>query len=118
MTWSNFIWFALPAVLMWLSAGALVYSKKRVAEVLMLLGIVIFATFIVGFWIHIERPPMRTMGETRLWYSMFLSAVGYVAYRRWKYPWLLSFTAVVSTVFVVVNLLKRSEEHRSELQSH
>lgn len=108
MTWSNFIWFALPSVLMWLLAGALVYSKKieRLSNVFMILGIAIFATFIVGFWIHIERPPMRTMGETRLWYSMFLSAVGYIAYRRWKYPWLLSFTAVVATVFVVVNLLK------------
>ena len=108
MTWNNFIWFALPAVLMWLSAGAIVYSKKskRIPDILMLLGIVIFAIFITGFWINIERPPMRTMGETRLWYSMFLSVVGYVAYRRWKYPWLLSFTAVVATVFVIVNLLK------------
>ena len=108
MTWSNFIWFALPAVVLWLSAGALIYSKKceRISNILMLLGIAIFACFIGGFWIHIERPPMRTMGETRLWYSMFLSLVGYVAYRRWKYPWLLSFAAVVATVFVIVNLLK------------
>ncbi|MFR9515494.1 MAG: cytochrome c biogenesis protein CcsA, partial [Rikenellaceae bacterium] len=37
---------------------------------------------------------------------LFLSSVGYVAYRYWRYPWLLSFSAVVSTVFVVVNLLK------------
>ena len=108
MMWSNFIWFALPAILLWLSSGALVYSKKneRLSNVLMLAGIAIFAFFIAGFWIHIERPPMRTMGETRLWYSMFLSIVGFVAYRRWKYPWLLSFTAVVATVFVVVNLVK------------
>ena len=37
---------------------------------------------------------------------MFLSIVGFVAYKRWNYPWLLSFTAVVATVFVIVNLLK------------
>ena len=77
MTWNNFIWFALPAVLMWLSAGAIVYSKKskRIPDILMLLGIVIFAIFIPFFLFNIDRPPMRTMGETCFWYSMFLSVV-------------------------------------------
>ena len=108
MTWNDFIFFAIPTIILWLSAGALIYSQKliRLSNVLMCLGISIFAIFIIGFWIHIERPPMRTMGETRLWYSMFLSIVGYVAYRRWKYPWLLSFTAIMAIIFVVINLLK------------
>lgn len=107
MNWNNFIWFALPAVILWFSAGIIVYrSQKRLADILMLCGIAVFAAFIAGFWIHIERPPMRTMGETRLWYSFFLSSVGYLAYRRWKYPWLLSFSALVASVFVFINLFK------------
>lgn len=107
MNWSNFIWFALPAMLLWGAAGITVYrSQKRLANFLMLCGICVFAVFIVGFWINLERPPMRTMGETRLWYSFFLSLVGYIAYRRWKYPWLLSFSALVAIVFVCVNLFK------------
>ncbi len=109
MSWNNFIWFALPTILLWLAAGSIVYLKgrgERIANLLMLLGIAIFATFIAGFWMHLERPPMRTMGETRLWYSLFLSSVGYLAYRRWRYGWLLSFSAVVAVVFVVINLLK------------
>lgn len=107
MNWSNFIWFALPSITLWLSAGVVVYrSDKRLADGLMIIGITLFIVFITGFWIDLERPPMRTMGETRLWYSLFLSSVGYLAYRRWKYPWLLSFSAVVASVFVVVNLLK------------
>ncbi|WP_291127288.1 cytochrome c biogenesis protein CcsA, partial [Dysgonomonas sp. UBA7698] len=81
-------------------------SQKRLGDILMLCGIAVFAAFIAGFWIHIERPPMRTMGETRLWYSFFLSSVGYLAYRRWKYPWLLSFSALVASVFVFINLFK------------
>jgi ABC-type transport system involved in cytochrome c biogenesis permease subunit len=72
----------------------------------MLGGITLFAVFIAGFWINLERPPMRTMGETRLWYSFFLSATGYIAYRRWKHPWLMSFSALVASVFVFVNLFK------------
>lgn len=109
MTWNNFIWFALPSIALWLGAGAVVYSPKKgrlLADILMLLGIAVFALFITLFWVHLERPPMRTMGETRLWYSLFLSGVGYMAYRRWKYAWLLSFSAVVATVFVVINILK------------
>lgn len=107
MSWDHFIWFALPAVILWFAAGITVYKpQKRLADTLMLCGIALFALFIAGFWFNLERPPMRTMGETRLWYSFFLSAVGYVAYRRWKYPWLLSFSALVASVFVFVNLLK------------
>jgi ABC-type transport system involved in cytochrome c biogenesis permease subunit len=69
-------------------------------------GILLLAVFIAGFWITLGRPPMRTMGETRLWYSFFLSGVGFVAWRRWKYPWLLGYSAVVATVFVLINILK------------
>lgn len=107
MNWDNFIWFALPSVALWLSAGILVYrAKKRPAEILMIAGILLFTSFIVGFWFKLERPPMRTMGETRLWYSFFLSLVGFLAYKRWKYPWLLSFSALVASVFVFVNIFK------------
>lgn len=110
ITWNNFIYFALPTILAWLAAGSLIYLKSKSAKILshvfMLLGLAIFIAFIVGFWISSERPPMRTMGETRLWYSFFLALVGYIAYRRWKYPWLLSFSALVAIVFVMVNLLK------------
>lgn len=110
MNWNNFIWFAIPSIICWLTAGVVIYKNtklsKRLADILMFIGIVIFTVFIIGFWIHIERPPMRTMGETRLWYSFFLSSFGYIAYKRWKYPWLLSFSAVVATVFVLINLLK------------
>lgn len=108
MGWSKFIWFAIPAIACWLAAGTAVWFPKgrRAADILMVAGIVLSAAFIVGIWIGQARPPMRTMGETRLWYSFFLSAVGYVAYRRFRYPWLLTFAAVMATVFTLINLLK------------
>lgn len=109
MTWNEFIWFAIPSIIFWLGAAGVVYNKRvgeRAANILMVLGIVTFAAFITLFWIELERPPLRTMGETRLWYSLFISLVGYLSYRHWRYSWLLSFSAVVATVFVIVNLLK------------
>jgi ABC-type transport system involved in cytochrome c biogenesis permease subunit len=102
------MWFALPAIVCWLAAGTVVWFKKgrRTADVLMLAGVVVFAVFITGMWITGGRPPMRTMGETRLWYSLFLGLIGYIAYRRGGYPWMLSFAGMMASMFTVINLLK------------
>ncbi len=116
MTWNEFLWFAIPAMLCWVGAGALVYKykKSRIVDVLMIAGILIFAAFIIGLWIGQQRPPLRTIGETRLWYSFFLSTVGYFTYRHWKYNWLLSFSSVVACVFIFVNIFK-PEIHSTNL---
>lgn len=108
MTWDEFLFFALPAMALWLSAGILVYSRisRKVTDLLMITGIAVFALFIAGLWVGQERPPMRTMGETRLWYSFFLSLVGFITCKRWKYKWLLSFSSVVACVFVCINIFK------------
>ncbi|MCC8147071.1 MAG: cytochrome c biogenesis protein CcsA [Bacteroidales bacterium] len=108
MTWNDFIWFAIPALLLWITAGILVYTKtkKTIIDGIMIAGIAVFASFIVGLWIGLERPPMRTMGETRLWYSFFLSVIGFITYKRWKYDWLLSFSCLMACVFTCINLLK------------
>ncbi len=76
MSWSNFIWFALPSIILWLAAGFSAYFKgvgQKFSHLLSIIGIALFASFIIAFWIHLDRPPMRTMGETRLWYSLFRS---------------------------------------------
>ena len=65
----------------------------------------LFFAFIAGLWVSLERPPLRTMGETRLWYSFFLPVAGLLTYLRWNYRWILSFTTILSAVFIMVNLL-------------
>ena len=70
------------------------------------LGLAIFFSFIIGMWISLERPPMRTMGETRLWYSFFLPLAGLITYARWKYKWILSFSCILSLVFICINIFK------------
>lgn len=107
MAWNDFLWFAIPAIFCWLTAGIAIYVFRReIGEWLMLGGILIFAAFIVGLWIGQERPPMRTIGETRLWYSFFLSIVGFVTYKHWKYKWLLSFSGLMAIVFTCINIFK------------
>ncbi|MCD8043083.1 MAG: cytochrome c biogenesis protein CcsA [Tannerellaceae bacterium] len=108
MTWNSFIYFALPAVLCWVVGAWLAFKagKEKPATGWTIAGLIIFALFITGMWISLERPPLRTMGETRLWYSFFLPVAGLFTYSRWRYNWILSFSTVMAIVFICINLLK------------
>ncbi|MBR5841192.1 MAG: cytochrome c biogenesis protein CcsA [Bacteroidaceae bacterium] len=107
MNWQSFPYFAIAAVLCWL-AGTLSAFRKRQRGALVLsgLGSAIFLVFIIGFWMVLDRPPLRTMGETRLWYSFFLSVVGIGLYSKCRYPWMLGFSTLMSLVFTLINILK------------
>lgn len=108
MSWEYFAWFAVSASVFWI-CGAVVSlrARRRLAPaVLTGCGSVIFVAFIVGVWITLGRPPLRTMGETRLWFSLFLSLVGLGVYLRWGYRWALPFAGLMSVVFVCVNIFK------------
>ncbi|MDR2925232.1 MAG: cytochrome c biogenesis protein CcsA [Azoarcus sp.] len=112
MSWNEFPFIAIPACLLWLAAGLLACRRAQTRRTVWLVdalaigGIVLFALFIGSFWNALSRPPLRTMGETRLWYALFLTLVGYVTYRRWHYPWLLLLSAVAATAFTAINILK------------
>lgn len=108
MDWSYFIYFAAPALFCWIGGAWLAYrpSFSKGAVAWTVFGLVIFSAFIVGMWISLERPPLRTMGETRLWYSFFLPVAGVITYVRWRYKWILSFSTLLAFVFICVNLFK------------
>lgn len=116
VTWDIFIWFAIPAVAC--SAAAAVVSlyanDHRPASGLGLCSVLILASFIAGLWISLDRPPLRTMGETRLWYSFFAFAAGLFTYIRWRYKWILSYSTVLATVFIMINIF-RPEIHDQTL---
>ena len=107
VTWEQFIYFAIAAVLLWaVGAWAAWREKTAMAYTSTIIGLAVFFTFILMMWISLERPPLRTMGETRLWYSFFLPLAGIIVYSRWKYKWILSFSTVLALVFICVNLFK------------
>lgn len=116
MSWDSFVWFALAASLFWISGAIVsVISKRRLpASVLTGCGSAIFMTFIVGVWISLGRPPLRTLGETRLWFSLFLSLIGLVVYLRWRYRWVLPFGCLMAVMFASINIFK-PEIHTEEL---
>lgn len=107
MSWEHFIYFAIAAVLLWaVGAWSAWKSKTGMAYATTVLGLLFFFSFILSMWISLERPPLRTMGETRLWYSFFLPLAGLIVYSRWKYKWILSFSTILALVFICVNLFK------------
>lgn len=86
MTWNYFIIFAIISVVCWIiGAIASWKEKKTLTFVFTSLGLAVFFSYILLMWITLERPPLRTMGETRLWYSFFLPLAGIIVYSRWHY---------------------------------
>ena len=107
MSWEYFIYFAIVSVLCWaIGAYAAWKDKTKTAYAFTGFGLLVFFAFIIAMWSSLERPPLRTMGETRLWYSFFLPLAGLIVYIRWKYKWILSFSTLLSMVFICVNLFK------------
>ena len=109
MTWEHLIWFAGAATLCWIAGAVMALRGKSVgmSAVMSAVGSAIFFSFIVGMWLSLERPPLRTMGETRLWYSFFLSVAGVAVYARWRYRWILSFSTLMSVVFICIKIFKK-----------
>ncbi|SNU04922.1 Cytochrome C assembly protein [Prevotellaceae bacterium MN60] len=107
MSWEYFVYFAIASVLLWIvGAWAAWKEKATVAYATTVMGLLIFFTYIVSMWVSIGHPPLRTMGETRLWYSFFLPLTGLIVYSRWKYRWILSYSTMLALVFICVNLFK------------
>ena len=107
MIWDYFIYFALVAALLWIAGAYLAWRNRLTQSVIATsIGLVVFFAYILIMWITLERPPMRTMGETRLWYSFFLPLIGIFIYSRCKYHWILSFSTILALVFIGVNLFK------------
>ncbi|NDV65793.1 cytochrome c biogenesis protein CcsA [Bacteroides sp. 224] len=108
MSWDYFIIFASISLLFWGIGAFKAWRGKSHRQVYLFtgFGLLVFFAFILGMWISLERPPMRTMGETRLWYSFFLPLAGLITYSRWKYKWILSFSFILSLVFICINIFK------------
>ena len=105
--WEHFVYFAVTAVLLWAAGAWSAWKGKApVAYAATVAGLLVFFSFILLMWVALERPPLRTMGETRLWYSFFLPLTAVIVYARWHYKWILTFATLMAVVFICVNLFK------------
>lgn len=111
MTWIDFPLYSSITVILWIFGLLfLVISYKKtavlkLANVLFVLGWAVLILFVVKLWIELNRPPMRTLGETRLWYATFLPLIGFATYIRWKYKWFLAYSIAMAGMFLTINYL-------------
>jgi ABC-type transport system involved in cytochrome c biogenesis permease subunit len=110
MTWINFPLYAYLTSALWvvgLLFIMLVKSKTYnwFGAVFLILGVGGLACFTINLWINLERPPFRTLAETRLWYSIFLSVIGIIIYYRWKIFWMLAYTLTLAVLFMFINIM-------------
>ena len=120
MDWVEFPVFAGITLLSWMLGITLINFSSRgksaglFGQVFILAGIASLIFFVGILWRHLERPPMRTLGETRLWYSIFLSFVGYLAWLRWRYRWFITYAIALAALFLFINYM-HPETHSKTL---
>lgn len=106
--WEDFGPFAAASLLL-LAAGAaagLRRSGARTAAWLFGAGGAVLAAFVGLMWIRLGYPPLRTTGQTRLFYSLCVAGCGWVLFLRWRYRFLLPATGIVASVFILIDLLQ------------
>lgn len=111
MIWTNFPLFAGISGILWVIGVFLVLfsGRKKAVEIagniVVYAGIAVMITFVTLLWINLDRPPLRTLGETRLWYSLFLPIIGIITYKRWGYKWFLGYAIAFALLFLFINYM-------------
>lgn len=109
MTWIDFPLYCLGINLFWFIGLIILfisYYKPKwilLSQTLFVIGWVILIVFVYHLWTELDRPPMRTLGETRLWYALFLPFIGFLTYWRWKYTWFLAYSVAMAGMFLTIN---------------
>ena len=99
--------FAGAAAILWLAGFFLRRAgKHRTGDGLYASGILVLAGYVAALWLALGRPPMRTLGETRLLYALMLPAVALGVSLRWRIAWPMIYGAVVAAVFLAINILR------------
>jgi len=104
----NFNTIYFLTILFWIIGLGLFYlpiqnPKRNLGILFFYIGITVLVVYIIGLWIDLERPPMRTLGETRLWYATFLSLIGILLYHFRKLLWVPLFSFPFAILFLTIN---------------
>ena len=111
MNWINYPYFGGITIIFWVIGITLISISGRnnksewPGRIFIFSGTAVLLLFLILLWIRLERPPLRTLGETRLWYSLFLPLVGIITYLRWGYKWFISYALGLAILFLIINYL-------------
>ncbi|MBZ4219022.1 MAG: cytochrome c biogenesis protein CcsA [Chlorobium sp.] len=107
----NFTTAAIVAISCWALGSLLSFFARKTpalklpAFILSFGGSVVMVGFIAFYWSLLDRPPLRTLGETRLWYAALIPLVGFLVEYRWKIVWLKYYCMALASFFLGINML-------------
>ncbi|MDP4207688.1 MAG: cytochrome c biogenesis protein CcsA [Bacteroidota bacterium] len=120
MNWAIFPLFATLSAILWITGAILIYLENKnprffkYGNLVIVAGSGLMGIFLLTLWITLGRPPFRTLGETRLWYSFFLVVIGFFTFHRWNNKWFLAYCVGLAILFLGINLL-HPETYEKEL---
>lgn len=108
--WKYFDYITISTLLLWIASGVLIYSKRKINKQLSLafhlLATLIIGVFIAQLWVMLDRPPLRTLAETRIWYAFFMGLIGFAIYVLYRQKWMLNYSALMGIVFMMITFFR------------
>ncbi len=97
----------ISALILLITAALLIIipQTRKTSIYILSSAIIIQASYMIWLWGFLDRPPIRTLGETRLWYAFFLSILSLLFWIRWKLQWLLIYANLMAALFLLIDLL-------------
>lgn len=77
--------------------------KKDFLRYISLIAPILVFVFLFILWGNYGRPPLKTLGETRLWYAAILPILSFVFGIRFKMKWLQQFALAMAALFLLIN---------------
>lgn len=89
-----------------LASGAYIAWRKKpwVGDLLAMAGVLCGALVLTTLWITLDRPPMRTLGETRWWYAVLVPALGLLIGWRFNTRVMAVPACLMGVLFAAINL--------------
>ena len=103
--WSHLPAFAGAAGFLWSASLAFDARRHRAAPWLHAAGVATVAVFIALLAGSLGRPPLRTLGETRLMYALWLSLAGGLVAVRWGMRWPRVYATLTAAAFLTFTTL-------------
>jgi cytochrome c biogenesis factor len=101
-----FIYLAFLTIFLLLLASFFSLKNKRsYVNKLMLIFILIWLVWLVLLWIEIDRAPIRTLGETRMWYAFLSPVIAWALFQKYKWKWIIPYSSLISIVFLIINVI-------------
>lgn len=80
-------------------------AARRRGLALCATGVGLLGLWIAWLWLALARPPLRTLGETRLMYAFFLPLIAVALSGPWRMRWPIPYACALALLFLAITAL-------------